>query len=59
MEEHRYIEIQNLVNNFDNNKISFEEFDQLVSEDEYREWSLETNRRIHEKVSTYLNSKDR
>jgi len=58
MDDHRFKEIQELVDKFLRGGISFEEFDGQVSENEYSEWSSEANRKLNEKVNEYLNSKN-
>lgn len=57
MDSNRLNEISELVSKLNDDIISFDEFDSLVSEDEYNEWSVITTRGVNNKVDTYLNSK--
>lgn len=46
----RYEEITRLREEVMDDKLSYDEFDKLVSDDEYEEWSKESNRRIAERI---------
>ena len=51
----RYDEIQNLIDLYEKDEITFEDLKSFVSDDEYREFSIISNKQMRNEVKEFFN----
>lgn len=50
MEEEKYQRIRKLVTDVEEDRITYDEFDKLVSDEDYEEWARECNKKLQDKL---------